>query len=96
MTSVFATDTPSRSTLRPNRIAPNPHANPNASAATTAPFGACEKSWAKLGTVAATIANGPTRQLVTMKTSQMFSHFQFGINFIGAVNSPLQIPERSA
>jgi hypothetical protein len=31
-----------------------------------------------------------------MNTSQMFSHFQRGITFIGAVNSPFDIPESSA
>ena len=31
-----------------------------------------------------------------MKTSQMFSHFQRGTIFMGAENSPLQIPESSA
>jgi hypothetical protein len=37
-----------------------------------------------------------TKQDVRMNTSQMFSHFQRGITFIGAVNSPFDIPESSA
>ena len=36
------------------------------------------------------------RHAMTMKTSQMFSHLQRGIIFIGAVKSPLQIPDRAA
>ena len=36
------------------------------------------------------------QQAVRMKISQMFSHFQRGMIFMGAVNSPLQRPESSA
>jgi hypothetical protein len=36
------------------------------------------------------------RHETTMKTSQMFSHFQRGMIFMGAVNSPLQAPESNA
>ncbi len=46
--------------------------------------------------VATTTALGMTRHDMMMNTNQMFSHFQRGITFIGAVKSPLHIPETTA
>jgi hypothetical protein len=39
---------------------------------------------------------GMMRHALTIKTNQMFSQRQRGIIFIGALNRPLQIPERKA
>jgi len=46
--------------------------------------------------VVKTTALGMTRQDARMTTSQMFSHAQRGITFIGAVNSPFETPESRA
>src|SRR5664279_4537764 len=96
MTRVLARDTPRRLTLSPKKMAPNPHAKPKINAHAKARGGELENTRGKSGTVQATSARGAIRQLVTMKTSQIFSHFQDGISFMGVVNNPLQMPERRA
>jgi hypothetical protein len=95
-TMLLASETPNWCTLSPKRIAPKPQANPNPSAEATAARGACASTTPGAPIVAKTTALGMTRQEVRMNTSQMFSHFQRGITFIGAVNSPFDIPDSSA
>ena len=95
-TMLLESETPNRSTLNAKRIAPKPQANPNPSAEATAARGACASTMPGAPMVAKTTPLGITRQAVRMNTSQMFSHFQRGITFIGAVNSPFEIPESSA
>src|ERR1019366_7683356 len=96
MTRLLARETPKRSTLNPNRIAPNPPPNPNVRAKSTADRGQDAQSAPKSLTVAETTASGITIHDVTMNTSQMCSHFQRGMIFIGAVKRPLQTPEAKA
>lgn len=96
MTRLFATETPSRSTLNPKQIAPKPHKNPKPNAARRAPNGACPNTVAQFGAVALTTTAGMMRQDTTINTIQMFSHFQRCMIFMGAVNNPLQMPDEIA
>jgi hypothetical protein len=77
-------------------MAPKPQLKPKVIAAKTAVSGAAPSKGRKLPIREKTIAAGIQMHDVTMNTSQMFSHFQPGISFIGAVNSPLQRPDKRA
>ena len=96
MTRLFATETPRRSTLRPKQMAPKPHKKPNPRAAALACGDAVASTAIQSPADVPAIASGMTRHETTMKTNQTFSHFQRGMTFMGAVNKPLQIPERAA
>jgi GntR family transcriptional regulator len=96
MTRLLASDTPSRSTLRPKQIAPKPHANPNTRAAYMARGGAAETIDLQSEPERVTKQNGMATQETRIKMNQMFSHLQRASIFIGAVNKPLQIPDKIA
>ena len=69
---------------------------PKLSAAMRAPTGAAASTCAQSGAEALTTLTGMMRHDTTIKTIQMFSHFQRDISFRGVVNSPLQIPDEMA
>src|SRR5579872_1239787 len=96
ITRLLLMDTPRQSTLRPNAMAPKPHAKPKPSAAASAFRGALTNKCLQAGVVQPTIAIGIAMQETKMKPSQRFSHFQRDSSFIGVVNNPLQTPDNVA